>query len=661
MTFNKISHKLFATFIIPLLGLAYFSISIIVEEYRLYNQYLYIRDISQLALKASNLVHEFQKERGMTAGFLGSKGGKFSNALPKQRLLTDGKQKAYEAYLEHLEFGNEAEGLREKLSFISERLKKLHTIRRSVDSMTISTPDAIKYYTANNRNILDIVYIVAKINESAESAIISAAFASFLQSKERAGIERAVLTNTFARDNFAPGMLNKFYKLVNEQNAYMDGFIDLAPKNVLDYYRSIFKGNAIDEVNRMRKIALDKSSAGRFGVDPTYWFKTITTKINLLKDIENHIGDDLLAHCEASIAHAKSAMIFAVVIAICAILFTSIIMVVVLRGITGSVCDIYRTIIYADKEHDLTARVKLSTQDEIGQMAGSFNRMFESFRQVFVNVNQSTHQLAEASANLVHVTERTNDGVQKQLMETDLVATAMNEMMATVKEVASNATQTATAANEANTEANKGSKVVLTAVTSIHDLASKLEDSARIIQKLEEGSIQIGTILDVIRGIAEQTNLLALNAAIEAARAGEQGRGFAVVADEVRTLASRTQESTQEIQAMIEKLQTYSKEAVVSMEQSQEQAKESVDQAELAGQSLDTITASIATINDMNMQIANAAKEQNSVAEEINRNTININQVTNETAESTGQIATASEELAQLSSQLESMICRFKV
>ena len=216
-----------------------------------------------------------------------------------------------------------------------------------------------------------------------------------------------------------------------------------------------------------------------------------------------------------------------------------------------------------------------------------------------MNFNQSTHQLSGSSTHLVSVTERTNDGVQKQLMETDLVATAMTEMMATVTEVASNATQTATAANEANTEANTGSKVVLTAVSSIQDLASKLEDSARIIHQLEEGSIQIGTILDVIRGIAEQTNLLALNAAIEAARAGEQGRGFAVVADEVRTLASRTQESTQEIQAMIEKLQTYSKEAVVSMEQSQEQAKESVEQAELAGQSLNTITASIATINDM--------------------------------------------------------------
>lgn len=661
MTLNKISHKLFATFLIPMVALSYFSIKIVLEEWEFYDSHEHINELGQLAVKASNLVHEFQKERGMTAGYLGSGGKKFADTLPKQRALSDGRLQEYEAYLSEIELDHYAQSLTDKLKEIKGRLQELQATRTAVDGLEIETPKAIGYYTKNNAALLGLVNHIATMSESAEMAIISSAFVNFLQSKERAGIERAVLTNTFARDNFGPGMLNKFHMLVNEQNAYMRVFISLAPRHMVDYYQQTFNDDSIKEVERMRQIALEKAATGQFGIDPTHWFKTITNKINILKQIEDHIAKSLLEHCEQLMAHGKQEMITALIIALAAILTTIAITGMVLAGIMKSIHSIYNTMSHAEKDHDLTIRAEISSNDEIGQMATGFNRMSDAFHNVFVSVADSSQQVASASEELAQITQISYQGSQKQLMETDQVATAMNEMTATVQEVARNATQTAEAATEANTEAQSGKEVVSSAVNSIHHLASKLENSSQVIQQMEEGSLQIGTVLDVIRGIAEQTNLLALNAAIEAARAGEQGRGFAVVADEVRTLASRTQESTQEIQNMIERLQSYSKNAVGAMQESREQAEESVRQAELAGQSLGTITESIATISSMNMQIATAAEEQNAVAEEINRNIVNINQVTHEAAESTKQVTAASDELAQLANGLQGLITQFKV
>jgi methyl-accepting chemotaxis protein len=287
--------------------------------------------------------------------------------------------------------------------------------------------------------------------------------------------------------------------------------------------------------------------------------------------------------------------------------------------------------------------------------------MFESFRDIIDKVSESTLHVASASEELSAITERNSAGVRSQQIEAEQVATAMNEMTATVQEVARNAALAAQSASEANNEALEGKKMVQTTIDAINELSGEVDNASHVIQKVESESLKIGSVLDVIRGIAEQTNLLALNAAIEAARAGEQGRGFAVVADEVRTLASRTQNSTLEIQNMIEQLQTGARSAVVVIDASRKKADESVQRAERAGRSLESITLSVATINDMNTQIASAAEEQNSVAEEINRNIININHVAQETADSAEQTTMASEGLARLASELQSLVAQFKL
>ena len=310
---------------------------------------------------------------------------------------------------------------------------------------------------------------------------------------------------------------------------------------------------------------------------------------------------------------------------------------------------------------DLTARIGDNlAQDETGQLLGAIRKMVKELNALIGEVGGSTAQLSAAAEQMSVITEQSRRGVQQQQSEIDQVATAMNEMAATVQEVARNASAAADAAHKANDEAQNGRQVVSQTISAINEVAGEVEAVAKVIHKLNADSNDIGAVLDVIKGIAEQTNLLALNAAIEAARAGEQGRGFAVVADEVRTLATRTQESTQEIQKMIERLQVGAKDAVHAMEQGRGKAQASVQQAARAGQSLDSITGAVGTISDMNAQIASAAEEQGAVAEEINRNIVNISQIASQTATGADQTASASNELAKLAGRLQGLVGKFK-
>lgn len=315
----------------------------------------------------------------------------------------------------------------------------------------------------------------------------------------------------------------------------------------------------------------------------------------------------------------------------------------------------------AEGEGDLTRRLNANGRNELARLASAFNRYTEKIQTLVREVASATKQLHSASARMNSITEETNQGIHQQQFETDQVATAVNEMAATIQEVARSATNAAEAANTADREANQGQHVVRDAIQVIATLAREVEQAATVMQRLEADSREIGTVLDVIRSIAEQTNLLALNAAIEAARAGEQGRGFAVVADEVRVLAQRTQKSTQEIETMIARLQKAAQDMALVMENSRLKAQETVGQATNAGAALDSIAQAVSVISDMNVQIASAVEEQSAVAEEINKNIENITHVAELSAERAHQTATASNEIRQLATELDGLVRRFKV
>ncbi|WP_312593332.1 methyl-accepting chemotaxis protein [Stutzerimonas nitrititolerans] len=310
---------------------------------------------------------------------------------------------------------------------------------------------------------------------------------------------------------------------------------------------------------------------------------------------------------------------------------------------------------------DLSRAVVIRAEDEVGAMGHAFNRMIGKFRDSLEAVAGVTRQLGEVSDRVSSVAEKTHGAVIEQRSETDMVASAMNEMSATVQEVARHATQTASASSGADEESKAGVKVATEALDGIEVLIRDIENAAQVIKRVEDDSASIGMVLGVINGIAEQTNLLALNAAIEAARAGEQGRGFAVVADEVRTLASRTQKSTEEIQQTIEQLQNGVRNAVKAMEGAQVRAHAGSECVAKAAQSLTVIAGEVGTINDMNTQIATAAEEQSAVAEEINRNITTISMIADTTSTDAQQTARISDELVQLAAELNRLVSQFRL
>lgn len=310
---------------------------------------------------------------------------------------------------------------------------------------------------------------------------------------------------------------------------------------------------------------------------------------------------------------------------------------------------------------DLTVSLQRHSNDELGDVADEFNTFTAKLRTTISEIKQSVSELNSNAEQISSLSTQTTDSASKQYSELDQTASAINQMSATVQEVANNAATAAETAKQADDEANRGQKIVQQTVDSINKLATDVNNASDVIDKLGQETGNIDSILDVVKDIADQTNLLALNAAIEAARAGEHGRGFAVVADEVRGLAGRTQESIEEIHNMIESLQAGARDAGAVMAAGKEQAESSVEQAASAGEAISAITAQVDIINDMNTQIASAAEQQSAVSEEVNRNIQNINQMADQTSENAQQASSASQQLSSAASKLNQLVDQFKV
>ena len=388
-------------------------------------------------------------------------------------------------------------------------------------------------------------------------------------------------------------------------------------------------------------------------------FENMRSSIDTLSEIV--VSDATLSEHQAMdfISTAQTSNIVSIVI--CMAIFLSVMLfiprkvIVPIQNLTSHLRDI------ASGGGDLSVRLDINSTDEIGQMSNSFNQFVEQLQVMVKNIIEVSNRLIEETSSQLQLAENGREIITNQRNEIEHVATAMNEMTATVQEVANSASYAANGANEADGFATEGKDIVANTVHSINELAGSVEHATSVIHDLDKESVNIGTVLEVIKDIAEQTNLLALNAAIEAARAGEQGRGFAVVADEVRTLASRTQVSTSEIQTMVDSFKEQANLAVNAMEKGQEKAKISVSHAKSAGDSLEKITDSVSAINNMNTQIATAAEEQSVVSNEINEKTVEINTLADSSFEIGENIANLSKEMEQIVNVLGNTVGKFKV
>ncbi|ANH96170.1 chemotaxis protein [Pseudomonas koreensis] len=383
----------------------------------------------------------------------------------------------------------------------------------------------------------------------------------------------------------------------------------------------------------------------------------MSTQGDILLDVSKQLTESQTVVRDTDAAHAKNMLIIATLLAVA---FGLLAAWAITRQI---IIPLNQTLKVAERvaAGDLTHNLVSQRRDELGQLQRSMQSMTQGLRDLIGGISDGVTQIASAAEELSAVTEQTSAGVNNQKIETDQVATAMNEMAATVQEVARNAEEASEAAVAADQQAREGDKVVGEAIAQIERLAVEVGHSTEAMGELKRESDKIGSVLDVIKSVAQQTNLLALNAAIEAARAGEAGRGFAVVADEVRSLAQRTQKSTEEIEELIVGLQNGTQQVATIMDNSRSLTDSSVELTRRAGGSLESITRTVSAIQAMNQQIAAAAEQQSAVAEEINRSVLNVRDVSDQTSAASEETAASSVELARLGTHLQMLVGRFKV
>jgi methyl-accepting chemotaxis protein len=661
MKFENISFKkkIYILLTIPLLGFLFSSVSSMLQDFAKTQEMSQLARSTKLSTVYSDLVHELQKERGMTAGFLGSKGTKFASKLQAQRANANDKSSVKNEYWRDNAF--ESSKINALNSAINQQLSQIDTIRNQIDQQSISTAEAISFYTETNALLLSVSTLISEISTDTKVSKEVVAYYNFIQGKERAGIERAVLSNTFSANKFNEGMLVKFIKLVSEQNTYMSSFAAFSSNKNKTFYHKQIDNPAIIEVQRLRDVALAKATEGNFGVDASHWFEQSTKRIGLFKTTESQLSNSLLSLVERKSDDAFNAMIINTLISSTLIIISLLLSGFIIKELSMQVEDLTFVMNKVRDEDDLTIRAKHICESEMGQIALALNLTLEKFSGAMDEISTSSTTLASAAEETSQTCEYNSQSMLAQQDEIGLIATAIEELSATVKEVAGNTQLAADSAKEADTQAQGGLEVVQKSYHSIEELASEIADLATRITSLHESSNNITNVVDVIKSVAEQTNLLALNAAIEAARAGEQGRGFAVVADEVRTLAQRTQQSTSEIENFISSLQTDANAAFSVIETSQNMAEKAVTNSKNVEETLSGITSSVSNIFAMTEQVAVAVEEQAMVTQDVAKNVVSVEQKSMESTTGATQIATTAREQANLATTLQDISIVFKI
>ncbi|MBP6713299.1 MAG: methyl-accepting chemotaxis protein [Aliarcobacter sp.] len=712
LTRLSIKQKLILIMLIPLIVVILLAAKLAVDSFSTSRNLQVLDNVVVLSTKIGALVHETQKERGMTAGFIGSKGEKFKTELPTQRTNVDAKLKELNSFLSTFnkdEYGME---FSENLNSGIKKLEALSTTRNGVSNLSLNAAVAIAYYTDLNKLMLNVIGTITKLSNSSGVLQQLVSYMNFLLSKERAGIERAVGTNTFAKDSFEPGMKAKFYTLVAEQNAYLDGFLKISNSDIVQFYNTTMTGNSINEVERIRKIALYSDIDSNFGIDANHWFKEISEKINLLKKVENYISDILLVTIQDEMSQARKNMIIFGLLSAFGIGLTMILARTIAFTILIDVDSVKRGVenffAFINFEKDDIELINVKSNDELGMMSKIINQNIENTK---VNIQKDRALIADT----IRVTNAINKGYLNTKIELgsnnpslNELKNIINEMLETLNGNVSNIlkvltsyskldfrpkiaennlegiikelekdvnilgeviTQTllenkrtgVTLSNNANiltknmhgiaTAANSQAASLEETAASLEEITSNITNNTQTTAKMADygnkvkTSISLGqelankTVLSmeeinsqtsaineaitIIDQIAFQTNILSLNAAVEAATAGEAGRGFAVVAGEVRTLASRSAEAAKQIKTLVENAQkkTHEGKEIAS------------DMIKGYAQLNENITVTLDLIQD----VTTASKEQSVGMIQINDAVNSLDQITQQNAQNASQ------------------------
>ncbi|WP_031599658.1 methyl-accepting chemotaxis protein [Pseudomonas amygdali] len=604
-----------------------------------------------VAQKLSNVVTTIQRERGASGVFLGSGGKSMQDKLKTFRQETDKAISEMRA--------QSTDGIPGP-DKVYRALDDLTALRLKIDTLGINNTESSTRFTDVIKTLVGFSYSLEASIEDPQILRGLSSLNQFIDMKERAGRERVLLVQAFNQNRFDAPLLSSFSRNLGEFSGYLEAFQRWSPEVFKTKLNDVMQQPGSLEVARLQRLGFDTPMGDPLNVKPEDWFNLATVRIDMMAQVEAELGQNVVGLATDARSSAQSSLYVAVATVVLMLIVVLWLASVIIRNIKVAVVDVNRTLM-ALSTRDLTARTGYIGKDEFGEISRNLDNMAHQISEVISEIGSATAQVATAAEQSSAVALQTNQNVAQQRQGTDQVATAISEMSATVKDVARSTTDAAEMSQRVNNSTVQGKTEIDNTIGLIQELSVQAEETSRIIDELKGESNSISSVLDVIRGVADQTNLLALNAAIEAARAGEQGRGFAVVADEVRNLAKKTQDSTVSIQKMIANLQSGSERAAASMQETLGKAQEGASNVVRAGELLEEIAEGIATISDRNIQVASAAEEQSLVAEEIHRNVDDINSLVIQVSAGAEQTAVTSRELARLAEQQQGLVGRFKV
>lgn len=626
----SIQKKIFLVLIIPIASLLYFSVSGILEKRSEQQDLQSLQQLAKLAVTSSSLVHETQKERGRTAGLYGSRNSSSKSKLAAQRKNTDKRAADLRDFLQSHDLSSGGPEIQSLIDSALVPLSKINSMRQQIDNNSTSMSQALGYYTAMNSGFLDVVGYMGHLTDNAELVMHLTSYTLFLQSKERAGIERAVLNNAFAADKISTPNFAKFISLVAQQDSFLASFRSVADGAEVDSLDKTLRGDVIKEVKRLRAIVQEKSMSGGFGVDAEHWFTTISKKINALKSFEDKIADELLMLSTELLSEAKAATYQFLAIAIIALLSSLFLSRLVARTVASSLTQTV-SVLQSMAAGDLSQRMPYESKDEMGQMATALNAALDNLNELLTQIKQSAHTVSSSSIEIDTASNNISLSSQNQASQLQNAASAMREITATIKSSADNANDAVTLATKAREVAERGGNVAQKAVTSMGEIG--------------DASAQIAEINSTIDEIAFQTNLLALNAAVEAARAGEAGKGFAVVATEVRSLAGRAGDAAKRISGLVDN--------------SVQRVKDGSEHVNRSGQTLEEIVDSVKQVATIIEDMSRASVEQSEAVGHIDTTITAMDDSTQVNAEQTTELTSTSQSLSAQAQQLNALVDQF--
>ena len=720
----SIKLRLLLLLVIPTIVILIFASMAVKSQYEISQNMSKVHNITILNTKISSLVHETQKERGLTAGFIGSSGVRFRTKLDDQRALTDEKLEALNMFLHTINLKDISTDSNNILKKALMSLDNLSTFRDKISSLNMPSSDAIAYYTNVNSLLLNTIVTTVKISNNPTITNDIIAFSNFLLSKERAGIERAVGANAFANKKFEKGMQGKLSNLISAQDLYMNNFLLYTNAEGKKYYQKIMNNSAVEEVNKMRTVLLDDQELASFGVDASVWFEIITRKINLLKNIDDYLAKSLMTKVDALKAAATQSFMIDLALTIITIFISILFGILTNKNISKSLKSLNAGILNLTNHSGSSSnRIELDSQDEIKEIADNFNeyieqmqtgleqdqKVIEEVNDVVTKVkngffsytikqnanNEGINELKESMNEMIADLNGKLNSIIAALMQfghgnftnnievgsaggsigsivagTRAIGNNISELLAMILlsgdelskniEVLTNSSrqlsdasnaqaasieQTAAAVEEIsgniansreNTVSMKNMADELTSKASQgQELANKTTDS---MEEINEKVKSISEAINIIDQIAFQTNILSLNAAVEAATAGESGKGFAVVAQEVRNLASRSSDAAKEIKELVEAAALKSQDGKVIATQM------------ISG--YDELNTKITSTKEMIDSVNSASKEQLEGINQINDAITLLDRNTQENASTATQISDMTSSVKELSEKL---------